>query len=517
MLKENMMQEIQDLKLSGYTVPEIARHFKERDGKTPSEKTIRKYFNMDNVPEVANANLQKDKVFDQEPFRSAIIKIVNNSKGRCYSSSVYDVLIERFIENGTYEQLPGNEQTLRNYIRFLTENGDVTVSKGDKRTYDYVFDTPPGKQMLIDFGQYKTGGIIVHFLCLLLRYSRMMFVLAQDHKFNAEEACRGIYRGFVKLGGRPEQLVIDQDAVFVASETYGEVIPTDTFNSFLSEQELDLWVCRKSDPESKGPVENMVGFVKKNFFSARTITCIDDVWKSLPGWLVRKNKRTHQETFCVPVDVFDDVEKETLLPVIPSLFENSPLSFQSVEVKSMPYIQYKSSKYSVGQKYCFSTVLYKATGNILNIYTQNRELICSHKINPCRGSKNQLDEHKKDETSKDLPVIIERLRGKWNCYSFQHFINGFKKENGSRHICQQLGAVEKFLEKENPSRDMVATVMKLCCEKWRYRFSQFTVVYERVKAGHQSPSVIEFSDVQKRDLAVYQKAFEERCESGIEG
>ena len=511
MLTKTMMQEIQDLKLSGYSIQEIARHFEMRDGKPPSVKTIRKYFNMDCVPEFPNLLLQKEKVFDQEPFRSTIIKIITNCKKHCYSSSVYDVLIERFVDSCEYEKLPGNEQTLRNYVHYLKQNNLVDEQRNHSRTYDYVFDTPPAEQMLIDFGEYKTGYINVHFLCLLLRYSRTMCVLAQDHKFNAEEACRGIYRGFAKLGGRPEQLVIDQDAVFIASETYGEVIPTETFNRFLSEQDLKLWVCNKGDPESKGPVENMVGFVKKNFFSARTITCMDDVWRSLPGWIERKNKRVHKTTFCIPVEVFEDIERENLRPLLPSVFEDSPLSFTSVPIGSFPYIQYKASKYSVGQEHCFTTVSYKVTGDTLNIYDSNKALICTHMVNPNRGSKNRLDEHKKDETNKNYPVIVERLRDRWNCYSFQHFVNGFKKENGPRYVCQQLSAVEKFLEKEQASKETVASVMKLCCENLRYRFTQFQTVYEMVTAGHQSSAVVNFSDIQKQDLSFYQTAFEARC------
>jgi transposase len=139
--------------------------------------------------------------------------------------------------------------------------------------YDHVFDTPPGDQMLIDFGQeHVAPSVDIHFICFLLRYSRLICVFAQDHKYNSMEACLAIYRAFCKLGGRPEQLVIDQDAVFVASETYGEVIETRTFGDFCTEQDLKLWVCNKADPESKGPIENVVGFVKKNFFSARDIT-----------------------------------------------------------------------------------------------------------------------------------------------------------------------------------------------------------------------------------------------------
>ena len=40
--------------------------------------------------------------------------------------------------------------------------------------------------------------------------------------------------------------------MFVASETYGEVIKTRTFEDFCTEQDIRLWVCNKADPESKG-------------------------------------------------------------------------------------------------------------------------------------------------------------------------------------------------------------------------------------------------------------------------
>jgi len=170
-------------------------------------------------------------------------------------SSVYDLLQEKFIENVDFKALPGNEQTLRNYVHHLEEAGMVLYEPEHRRVYDYVFDTPPGEQMLIDFGELTlTPKGSIHFICLLLRYSRFLCVYAQDHKYNAVEACQAIYRSFCRLGGRPAVLVIDQDAVFVASETYGEVIKTRVFEDFCTEQELKLWVCNKADPESKGPI-----------------------------------------------------------------------------------------------------------------------------------------------------------------------------------------------------------------------------------------------------------------------
>ena len=220
MLNKPMIQEIIDMKMRGYSITEIYDYYSGMTGKPPSLPTIRKYYAMDVVPGDYGANLVKDKVYDEEPWKwkSTILKILQNNPGKCYGSSVYDVLVEHFIENGDYEKLPGEERTLRRYIEHLRKSGQIGKSENG-RVYDTVFDTPPGQQMLIDFGELRIRkGLTIHFVCMLLRYSRMICVYAQDHKFNAEEACRAIYRGFCKLGGRPSELVIDQDSVFISSE-----------------------------------------------------------------------------------------------------------------------------------------------------------------------------------------------------------------------------------------------------------------------------------------------------------
>jgi hypothetical protein len=503
-----MVQEIIDMKLQGYSINGIIEYYESKPGKAPSRPTIRKYYNMDVVPDDLGANLAKDKVFDEEPWKSAIIAILRNNP-KCYSSSVYDVLVERFVEDGIYEGLPGSERTLRTYIGYLAESGQVEASEKEGRIYDHVFDTPPGQQMLIDFGELRIkGGPTIHFICMLLRYSRVMCVYAQDHKYNAEDACRAIYHGFCKLGGRPSELVIDQDTVFISSEYIGEIIESRVFKSFIDEQGLKLWVCNKNDPQSKGGVENLVGFVKKNFFSARKILCIDDVWRSLPGWVERKNKRIHKATFRVPETVFEEIEKIALRPPLPSVYDAAVSSFIKVSVGDCQYIQYKSSKYSVPRKFCFKTIYYKAVGDKLHIYGPELKYECTHDISPCKGSASKLPEHAKEENTDWLPVC-ERLRSRWNCYDFQHFINGFKKEN-PRHLFKQLSAVDAFLESASPDKTLVAAVMAECCKHFRYQFSQFKAVYDRMSAQHAPTVAPPLDDVQRANLAAYQQAFLER-------
>ena len=523
MLAKVKMQEIQDLKLQGYTKADIIACYEARGEKAPSRPTINKYYDMDVIPDDPGEKLSKEKSFDVEPFKSAIITILetNSTKDYCMSS-VYDVLEEKFVEGGDYEGLPGNEQTLRNFIHYLEDHGLINREPEHRRVYDYVFDTPPGEQMLIDFGEVtltKAKGI--HFICLLLRYSRFLCVYAQDHKYNSMEACQAIYRSFCRLGGRPKYLVIDQDAVFVASETYGEVVKTRVFEDFCTEQGLTLWVCNKADPESKGPIENSVGFVKKNFFSARKVTCIDDVWRSLPGWLGRKNSRIHRSTLRIPKAIFDDIEKGSLRPPLPSVYETSPNTFRDYEIAALPYVLYKSCRYSVPRDFAFQTVKYKVAGGKIHIYDQQLNFICSHNLSERKGSVNQLPEHKKQEAG-DWIETMERLGKKWGCYDFQHFINGVKKEN-PRHVAMQLRAIEQFLDAEDPDKSLVAQVMKECCEKYRYQFSQFKAVYSLARAGRElstddSRKAVPSGDVEYKDLAAYAEAFDSRVrETGVAG
>ena len=74
---------------------------------------------MDIVPDDPGEKLAKTKTFDAEPFRSTILLILETNSGKSFCmSSVYDVLEEKFIENGTYDKLPGNVQSAGSNRRF---------------------------------------------------------------------------------------------------------------------------------------------------------------------------------------------------------------------------------------------------------------------------------------------------------------------------------------------------------------------------------------------------------------
>ena len=71
-----------------------------RGEKPPSRPTISTYYNMDVIPEDPGTKLSKLKIFDAEPFRSTILRILETNSGKSFwMSSVYDVPEKKFIEN----------------------------------------------------------------------------------------------------------------------------------------------------------------------------------------------------------------------------------------------------------------------------------------------------------------------------------------------------------------------------------------------------------------------------------
>ena len=65
MLTKTQMQEIQDLKLQGYTKADIIRYYEAQGRKPPSRPTISKYYDMDVLPDDPGAKFANQKPLTQ--------------------------------------------------------------------------------------------------------------------------------------------------------------------------------------------------------------------------------------------------------------------------------------------------------------------------------------------------------------------------------------------------------------------------------------------------------------------
>lgn len=178
-----------------------------------------------------------------------------------------------------------------------------------------------GQQVQVDFGQTKqktsTGKESkLYFISLVLSHSRYKYVEWLDRPFTTRDVIRTHENAFEAFEGIPKQIVYDQDSLIVVSENAGDLILTVEFQSYREERGFNLHVCRKADLESKGKIENVVKFVKKNFAKHRIFHNLEKWNEQCQDWLKRTgNGKVHNSTKKRPVEVFIE-EKKHLRPIL---------------------------------------------------------------------------------------------------------------------------------------------------------------------------------------------------------
>jgi len=367
MINKKMFKEIQTFKRQGLSKSSIVKTL-ELD-----PRTVAKYFAMreEEYRIWRQAHQFRDKAFDD--LKSDILEVYEaNENQPLQVSSVYDYLEER---RGA---LPGNEQTLRHYVAYLVETEDLRLTDS-VRMYTRVPELPFGRQMQLDFGQYRCrSGLKLYIFAALLSASRFKFVIFQDHPFRTPDVIGHLLDCFDYFGGRPRELVIDQDRLMVVSENGEDIVYTQDFKQLIEEQELGLYVCRKADPETKGKVENLVNFVKGSFLSTRDFADVEEAKAGVLKWLDRRaNGKISQATKQIP-PLLIEAERAHLRPLRNSIFrKDTLLGREKRTVNDKSVISVQACQYQLPAAYRNKTVEIFATETDLFVYDlrTGREII----------------------------------------------------------------------------------------------------------------------------------------------
>ena len=89
----------------------------------------------------------------------------------------------------------------------------------------------------------------------------------------------------LNIMGMPEEIAYDQGSPYYVSENAGDIILK--FQAYKEQRGFRVYLCRKSDPESKGKIENVVKYVKYNFADSRKFINIDNWNERCLAWLKR--------------------------------------------------------------------------------------------------------------------------------------------------------------------------------------------------------------------------------------
>lgn len=209
---------------------------------------------------------------------------------------------------------PGSYRTVCYFIDDW-RHGHSTEDSPDKG-YERL-EHPPGEAQ-VDFGTMETvqdGEFVdVHTLIMSFPYSNAAVAVPLPGE-NQECFLHGLKVLFHQCGGVPKQIRIDNltPAVKKTRSRFGEAELTDAFIQFQNHYGFEVQVCNPRSGHEKGSVENKVGYVRYNFFSASPVMeSFEHLTDMLQTQLVKDRGRLHYEKN-VPIERLWNDEQRHLL------------------------------------------------------------------------------------------------------------------------------------------------------------------------------------------------------------
>lgn len=182
------------------------------------------------------------------------------------------------------------------------------------------FETAPGAQMQIDFGQKRLrigdAVVVVHFLVAVLSYSRRLFVQAFSSE-RQDDWREGIARAFRHFGGVPRTVLGDNARALVVA--HNRAAQTVTFHpayaAFCKDWGVIPRACGPYRARTKGKTESGVKFVKRNALAGRCFASQAELDAHLIAWMDRIDQRVHGTTKEAPLARFERDERQALQPL----------------------------------------------------------------------------------------------------------------------------------------------------------------------------------------------------------
>lgn len=257
-------------------------------------------------------------------------------------------------------------------VSYSTVSRYVQALKSDPQAY-VPMETAPGEEAQVDFGylgkfQRRDGSQVkVWVFCMVLSYSRFgYFEVVTDQSLETFIHCH--IHAFEAVCGIPRLVRIDNLKAGVTVPDFFEPLIQEQYASFLAHYGAVAIPCRVRTPQHKGKVESGVKYVKNNFVRGLEHRDWERLAPDLRTWTQTvANRRTHGTTKRVPYEVWQQIERDTLLR-LPEL----RYKFYHVEERKVTrfgHVIFRNNYYSVP---------YTLAGQTLRLFTDSALLRISH-------------------------------------------------------------------------------------------------------------------------------------------
>lgn len=245
------------------------------------------------------------------------------------------------------------------------------------------FETPPGKQMQIDFGEkwLEIGRVPQKRFVFVgtLGYSRREYAEI-TFGLRQRDWILGIEHAFHYFGGVPEELLVDNAKPLVlAHPRSGKVQFHPEFLAFCQHWGVRPKACQPYRARTKGKVESGVGYVKGNALGGLTFESDLALDLHLAKWLREvADVRVHGTTFEKPIERFEAGERMALRPIgnHPSYLKSR---WEERKVASDFRIDIDTNRYSVPPGLVGEMVDVLIEQDLIQVHFQDR-IVAEHSV-----------------------------------------------------------------------------------------------------------------------------------------
>ena len=258
-----------------------------------SKNTVKKYLKEPGKPRYRSRPQRPSKLDPVKPY------LKHRIQAAAPDWIPASVLFEEIVDQG----YTGKIRILRSYL----------AQRKPQKPLDPIvrFETPPGKQMQVDFTTIRRGKSPLKAFVATLGYARASYVRFFDHE-RTDAWIEGMIGAFEFFGGVPHELLFDNaKTIMIERDAYGE--GHHRWNTAL----LNLAetygfkprACRPYRAKTKGKVERFNHYLKNSFIVPLKATLnsaglqLDVITANakIGAWLVNTaNARVHQTTQAIP-------------------------------------------------------------------------------------------------------------------------------------------------------------------------------------------------------------------------
>jgi len=301
-----------------------------------------------------------------ESVRGLVAKELKNTNGKLSA--------KRLLPKAKAEGYEGSDRNFRRLV--ATERNKYRQGlaiAGGRRPAVWS----PGEYLVIDWGVING----VHVFCAVLAWSRVRFIRFADNE-RADTTLRFLAECFETLGGVPKVVLADRMGCLKGGVVANVMIPTPDYVRFATHYRFRPDFCHANDPESKGIVESLVGYSKRDLMIpmgviAGDVTDLDVANFEAVVWCNEVNGNVHSEIAAVPSQRLAQTELALLAP-LPSLKPSGLFGGRRElrKVDKLSCVRFGSARYSVPNRMLGQhvevlagsagiTILIPATGEVL--------------------------------------------------------------------------------------------------------------------------------------------------------